>query len=129
MTVSMNIKPEALKILQKNDAKVVLLSLNDGSNKYSKVGGTCSIGANFQFVMMDETDPEYDIKIENNAGLNLWTSKPEMTFLSDNLVVDAKNSVLTLSDDSGIIDGAMTVQKYTGPVEVTKSDIKSAKTC
>lgn len=131
MTIKMTIKPEAQEIMKKqidNDKQIVLLALNDGSNKYSKQGGTCTIGASFQFVITDQKDPEYNIKIENNAGLNLYTAKPEMTFLEDNLVVNARNATMSLSDDSGIIDGSVTAHKYE-PLEVTAKDLKEGKTC
>ncbi|WP_212781327.1 iron-sulfur cluster biosynthesis family protein [Lactobacillus corticis] len=129
-TISMNIKPEAADIIKKriHGDKVVLLALNDGSNKYSKMGGTCTIGANFQFVILDAKDPEYTIKIDNNAGLNLWTAEPEMGFLSDNLVINARNAVMSLSDDSGIIDGAVSIAEY-APEELTAKDLKEGKTC
>ncbi|MGQ5709975.1 iron-sulfur cluster biosynthesis family protein [Lactobacillus sp. PSON] len=128
--VKMNIKPEAAEIIKKHvsPGQVVLLALNDGSNKYSKLGGTCTIGANFQFVILDKKDPDYTIKIENNAGLDLWTAKPEMGFLENNLVVNARNSTLSLSDDSGIIDGAVSVEEYK-PSSVTAKDMQEGKTC
>lgn len=127
----MNIKPEAAEMIKKhvkNDHQVVLLALNDGSTKYSKMGGTCTIGANFQFVVLDEKDPDYTIKIENNAGFDLYTAEPEMGFLEDNLVVNARNATMSLSDDSGIIDGAVTVAEYE-PAEVTAKDMAEGKTC
>lgn len=117
MKISMKIKPEALAIIKKkmdDDHQIVLLSLNDGSNKYSKKGGTCTIGDSFQFVILDKRDPEYDIKIANDAGLDLYTAKPETTFLENGLVVNARNSTLSLSSDSGIIDGGVTVTKFEG---------------
>ena len=131
MTVKMNIKPEAAKIIEKKiDDKhpVMLLALNDGSNKYSKMGGTCTIGANFQFVALREKDPDYNIKIENNAGLDLYTAEPEMGFLENSLVVNTQNAVLSLADDSGIIDGAVSVTQYE-PSTVTKKDMLEGKTC
>ena len=130
MTVSINIKPEALEIIKKKmdpDHQVVLLALNDGSNNYSKQGGTCTIGANFQFVILEKEDPAYNIKIENNAGLNLSTSEAELV-LEDGLVVNARNASMSLSDNSGIIDGAVTVDQFT-PSDVTKSDLLNGKTC
>lgn len=129
-SINMNIKPEAAEVIKKHveDGQVVLLALNDGSNKYSKLGGTCTIGANFQFVVLDEKDPDYTIKIENNAGLDLWTAQPEMEFLENNLVVNARNSTLSLSDDSGIIDGAVSVAEFE-PSEVTAKDMQEGKTC
>ncbi|KRN13794.1 iron-sulfur cluster biosynthesis family protein [Lactobacillus gigeriorum] len=131
MTVTMKIKPEAAEILEKHvksDDQLVLLALNDGSTKYSKMGGTCTIGANFQFVFVKQADPDYTIKIENNLDLNLYTAEPEMGFLEDNLVVNARNSTMSLSDDSGIIDGAVTVSDYE-PEEVTEKDLLEGKTC
>lgn len=129
-SINMNIKPEAAEVIKKHvkDGQVVLLALNDGSNKYSKLGGTCTIGANFQFVVLDEKDPDYTIKIENNAGLDLWTAQPEMGFLENSLVVNARNSTLSLSDDSGIIDGAVGVTEFE-PSEVTAKDMQEGKTC
>lgn len=131
MNVSMNIKKDAIEMIKKQmDSKrqVVLLALNDGSNKYSKLGGTCTIGANFQFVILQKNDPNYNIKINNNADLDLYTAKPEMSFLENNLVVNARNSTLSLSDDSGVIDGGMTITKFK-PSKVSKKDMAESKTC
>ena len=130
MDLKMNIKDDAAEIIKKHvkDGQVVLFDLNDGSNKYSKQGGTCTIGANFEFVVLDEKDPDYDIKIENNAGLDLYTAKAETGFLEDNLVVNARNATLSLSDDSGIIDGAVGVVNFK-PSEITEKDMQEGKTC
>ncbi|MBA1393714.1 iron-sulfur cluster biosynthesis family protein [Lactobacillus sp. XV13L] len=113
-TVKMNIKPAAAAKLQSKvtDGQVVLLALNDGSNKYSSVGGTCTIGANFQFVILAQKDPDFSVKVENNAGLDLYTSPAEMQFLENSLVVDEKNTALNLADDSGVIDGAVTINEH-----------------
>ncbi|WP_373367681.1 iron-sulfur cluster biosynthesis family protein, partial [Lactobacillus delbrueckii] len=48
----MTFSPEAGEFLQKKlgNKPVLILALNDGSNKYSLQGGSCTIGANFQFV-------------------------------------------------------------------------------
>jgi hypothetical protein len=45
-------------------------------------------------------------------GLKMFTSKDELAFLTDGLNVNYKNGFLVLSDNSGIIDGAMTVNQY-----------------
>lgn len=129
-TISINIKPEAKEIIAKKnpDNKPMLLALNDGSNQYSRLGGTCTIGANFQFVILDEKDPAFDIKVENNAGFDLWTSAAETSFFEGGLVVNARNYTLSLSDDSGILDGAVSVDTYT-PQELTKQEMQAGKTC
>ena len=128
--ISMNIKPEAAEKIKSHvkDGQIVLLALNDGSNKYSKQGGTCTIGANFQFVILDKKDPEYNIKIDNNAGLDLYTSNSEMSFLDNGLVINAKDSTLSLSDDSGVVDGGVTISNFK-PSKITKKDMIEGKTC
>lgn len=91
---------------------IVLLALNDGSNQFSNMGGTCTIGASFQFVIVDKMYDKFDVPVENNMGLKMYTSKDELAFLTDGLNVNYKNGFLVLSDNSGIIDGAMTVNQY-----------------
>lgn len=128
---SINIKPEAadfIKSKMDKDHQIVILALDDGSNKYSKKGGTCTIGDSFQFVILPKADPKYDIKLENNAGLDLYTAEPETTFFEPRLVVNARNSTLSLSSDSGIIDGGVTVSQYV-PEAVTADDLKNGGQC
>lgn len=110
------------------DHQIVILALDDGSTKYSKKGGTCTIGDSFQFVILAEKDPKYNISIENNAGLDLYTAQPETTFFEPGLVVNARNSTLSLSSDSGIIDGGMTVTQYE-PEAITADDLKNGGQC
>ncbi|WEV70963.1 iron-sulfur cluster biosynthesis family protein [Lactobacillus sp. ESL0785] len=128
--VKMNIKPEAANKIKSHikHGQVVLLALNDGSNQYSKIGGTCTIGANFQFVILDQVDPKFTITIKNNADIDLFTSPAEMQYLDENLVVAEKNAIMSLADDSGVIDGAVTINVYE-PAKVTKKDMQEGKTC
>lgn len=130
-TISINIKPEAKELIEKKmdkDHQIVILALDDGSNKYSKKGGTCTIGDSFQFVILEKLDPKYNIKIENNAGLDLYTAEPETTYFEPGLVLNARASTLSLSSDSGIIDGGVTVSQYE-PEEVTADDLKNGGQC
>lgn len=131
MTISIKIKPEALAIIKKkmdSTHQIVILALNDGSNKYSKKGGTCTIGDSFQFVVLAKDDPEYNIKLENDAGLDLYTAQPETTYFEPGLVVNARNSTLSLSSDSGIIDGGVTVTQFK-PGAVSKEDLLNGGQC
>lgn len=130
-TISINIKPEAKELIEKKmdkDHQIVILALDDGSTKYSKKGGTCTIGDSFQFVTLEKPDPKYNIKIENNAGLDLYTAQPETTYFEPGLVLNARASTLSLSSDSGIIDGGVTVSQYE-PEEVTADDLKNGSQC
>lgn len=129
--ISINIKPEAKELIEKKmdkDHQIVILALDDGSTKYSKKGGTCTIGDSFQFVTLEKPDPKYNIKIENNAGLDLYTAQPETTYFEPGLVLNARASTLSLSSDSGIIDGGVTVHQYE-PEEVTADDLKNGGQC
>ena len=73
--ISLNIKTAAADLLQNKifDKSVIILALNDGSNKYSTVGGTCTIGANFQLVILSKYDSQYDIEIDNNMNIPMYT--------------------------------------------------------
>lgn len=131
MTISIKIKPEALDVIKNKmdqDHQIVILALNDGSNKYSKKGGTCTIGDSFQFVTLAKKDPEYNIRLENDVGLDLYTAKPETTFFEPGLVVNARNSTLSLSSDSGIIDGGVTVSQFK-PEAISKEDLLNGGQC
>lgn len=106
---------EAAQTLLESKVKtgdIVLLALNDGSNQFSNMGGTCSIGASFQFIIVDKMYDKFDVPVENNMGLKMFTSEDELAFLTDGVNVNYRNGFLSLSDNSGIIDGAMKVSQY-----------------
>ena len=96
--IELKIKDGAREVLEKKikPGQVVLLALNDGSNGYSKLGGTCTIGANFQLVLLDHKDPAFPIKVKNNMDLDMYASDKELAFLDDGLVLNARNAVLSL---------------------------------
>ncbi|RVU71077.1 MULTISPECIES: iron-sulfur cluster biosynthesis family protein [Lactobacillus] len=128
---SIKIKPEAKAVIEKQmdaDHQIVILALDDGSTKYSKKGGTCTIGDSFKFVTLAKADPDYNIKIANDAGLDLYTAQPETTYFEPGLVLNARASTLSLSSDSGIIDGGVTVSQYE-PEKVTAEDLKNGGQC
>lgn len=112
--VEIKIKDDAKAIMNKKirPNQVVLLALNDGSNGYSKLGGTCTIGANFQFIALDHKDPEFTILVKNNAGFEMYTSDKELAFLDAGLVLNARNATLALSDNEGIVDGAVSIEEF-----------------
>lgn len=124
--VQLKIKKPAQKLIKSKikPNSIVLLALNDGSNAYSKLGGTCTIGANFQLVVLTEKDPHYDVKIKNNMGLDLYTSDDELQFLENGLVLNARDAVMSLSSDEGIIDGAVTINTDSSQ-KLTKSEMKN----
>ena len=114
--VNLKIKPDAEKIImgKVKPGQIIILALNDGSNGYSKLGGTCTIGANFQLVVLEKKDPEFSIPVKNNLNLEMYTSPDELSFLDAGLILNARNSVLSLSDNEGIVDGAVTIEEFSG---------------
>lgn len=94
---------------------LVLLALDDGSNKFSNMGGSCTIGSKFQLVVVDQADPDFQVPVANNLNFKLFTGEPELTYLGAGLNLDYKNGFMTLSDNSGILDGAVTVSRYQAP--------------
>lgn len=110
--MKINIKDTAVTYLKKHVdfTKPVILALDDGSNKYSNLGGTCAIGDKFQLVMSDRLDPDFDQPLANDAGLQLYTSKAEEYFFTTGLNLKHQSGTLQLGDDSGLLDSAVTIQ-------------------
>ncbi|GAF40031.1 hypothetical protein FC83_GL003036 [Agrilactobacillus composti DSM 18527 = JCM 14202] len=98
--------------------KPLLLIADDGGGDYSLLGGACSLGAKFSIVELEQPDPKYAIELENNVGLQLYTSKYDLTFMGKGLKLDFKNYRISLKDDSGLLDGGVQIAKG--------SDIKAA---
>ncbi|UIF30371.1 iron-sulfur cluster biosynthesis family protein [Levilactobacillus brevis] len=123
--MEITIKDAAKAYLTENiqPGSVLLLTTDDGSNRYSTVGGTCAIGDKFQFVALTADDPDYDISLENNAGLNIKTNADTELYLSNGLVLDRVFNQLSLRDDSGILDSAVGLITYTAE-EKSELDLK-----
>ncbi|NLR08471.1 iron-sulfur cluster biosynthesis family protein [Lactobacillus sp. ZJLC28-8] len=123
--MKITIKDAAKAYLTENiqPGSVLLLTTDDGSNRYSTVGGTCAIGDKFQFVALTADDPDYAISLENNAGLTIKTNADTELYLSNGLVLDRVFNQLSLRDDSGILDSAVGLITYTAE-EKSELDLK-----
>jgi hypothetical protein len=111
--MQISIKPAAVTYLKDhvNQDQRLFLALDDGSSKYSKLGGSCAIGNKYQLVVADEDDQDYALPLDNEAGFKLTTGDPETDYFGSGLTLDFKNASLALRDDSGILDGAVTLNK------------------
>ena len=110
--MKIDIKSEAKTYLDNKNVPtdaVILLTTDDGSNKYSSLGGSCAIGDKFQLVILNEADPNYTIKVENDAGYNLLTSENDADLTTNGLNISVWHNALALKDNSGILDGALSV--------------------
>ncbi|MFD1441597.1 iron-sulfur cluster biosynthesis family protein [Lacticaseibacillus hegangensis] len=112
----------------------LLLALDDGSSKYSKLGGTCAIGNKFQLVIADTPDPDYTEPLASNTKLNLTTGPLELSYLGHGLALDYHSGMLNLHDDSGVLDGAVTIdfaQPLPADEQARREEMKAlgAKVC
>lgn len=123
--MEITIKDAAKAYLAENvqPGSTLLLTTDDGSNRYSTVGGTCAIGDKFQLVALADDDPDYPITVKNNAGWALKTNADTELYLSNGLILDRVFNQLSLRDDSGILDSAVGVITYTAE-EKSKLDLK-----
>jgi len=87
----------------------VILTTDDGSNQYSSLGGSCAIGDKFQLVILKNADPKYTVELENDADYKMTTSPSDADLLRDGLNIDFTHNTLALKDNSGILDGALSV--------------------
>ena len=99
---------ERLKAKGVADKELVLIT-DDGGGKYSLDGGACSLGANFTIIVLDQPDPDYQLKMDNNAGLHIWTSKYDMMFFESGLTLDYKNHSVEIRDDAHVLDNAVQI--------------------
>lgn len=109
--MKLNIKEEAQTYLAGKipAGSRMILTTDDGSNKYSSLGGSCAIGDKFQLVVLKDADPNYTVPLENNAGYDMSTSPNDADLLSAGLNISLWHNALALKDNSGILDGALSV--------------------
>ncbi|MFH5810579.1 iron-sulfur cluster biosynthesis family protein [Companilactobacillus sp. FL22-1] len=110
--MKIDIKPEAQTYLANKNVPtdaIMILTTDDGSNKYSSLGGSCAIGDKFQLVILKDEDPNYTIDLENNAGLDLHTSENDADLMTNGLNISVWHNALALKDNSGILDGGLSV--------------------
>lgn len=102
----------------------VILTTDDGSNKYSSLGGSCAIGNKFQLVILKAADPTYTVPLENNVGYDMATAPGDTDFLGNGLNIDRWHSGLALKDDSGILDGALSVVDWRNVSPETEAELR-----
>lgn len=129
-TIQVTIRDEAKELIKKHmkPGQVVTLASDGGSDRYSILGSTCTIGADFQLIVTDQKDPKYPVVMENNAGLKIYASSNELGFLINGLLLNTRDAVISLYDNSGVVDGTVAVRERT-PHELTAKETKNGKTC
>ncbi|MCT0161854.1 iron-sulfur cluster biosynthesis family protein [Lactiplantibacillus pentosus] len=92
------------------DRQLVLVT-DDGGGKYSLHGGACSIGTKFTLIVLDQPDPEYDVAVDNNQQLALWTSAYDLIFFNDGIQMDYDQGRISIKDNAHMLDNAVQIAK------------------
>lgn len=91
--------------------KQLVLVTDDGGGKYSLHGGACSIGTKFTLIVLDQPDPEYDVAVDNNQQLALWTSAYDLIFFNDGIQMDYDQGRISIKDNAHMLDNAVKIAK------------------
>ncbi|KRK24183.1 hypothetical protein FD24_GL000554 [Lactiplantibacillus pentosus DSM 20314] len=91
--------------------KQLVLVTDDGGGKYSLHGGACSIGTKFTLIVLDQPDPEYDVAVDNNQQLALWTSAYDLIFFNDGIQMDYDQGRISIKDNAHMLDNAVQIAK------------------
>ncbi|MBQ0835776.1 iron-sulfur cluster biosynthesis family protein [Lactiplantibacillus pentosus] len=91
--------------------KQLVLVTDDGGGKYSLHGGACSIGTKFTLIVLDQPDPEYDVAVDNNQQLALWTSTYDLIFFNDGIQMDYDQGRISIKDNAHMLDNAVQIAK------------------
>lgn len=113
------------------DQKTLLLITDDGGGRYSLQGGACSIGTKFTLIVLDQPDSDYQVKLENVAGLDLYTSDYDMIFFASGLAMDFQNGAISIKDDAhAYLDGSVRIANGADVLAAFKKGIMvSGATC
>jgi len=87
--------------------KYIFLVADDGSNKFSNEGGSCSIGDKFKLVFTNDLDDKYNIPIDNDHNYLIYTAQYETNYFGDGLVLDLIKNRLVLKDNGGVLDSSV----------------------
>jgi uncharacterized protein YqkB len=123
-----NVSPAFVQLMRDKhlDQKTLLLIADDGGGRYSLQGGACTIGSNFTLIELDAPDPDYDVVLENDAGLHLYSSEYDMYFLEDGLTIDYRDYQIRLKDNAHWFDDGVRIAKGTDVLEAFKKGIMIA---
>ena len=110
--------------------KTILLIADDGGGRYSLQGGACSIGTKFSLIILDQPYPDYDVVLENTAGLHLYTSDYDMLFFNPGLKMDFEGGAISISDNAHALDSSVRIANGADVLAAFKQGVMvDGKTC
>lgn len=88
-----------------------ILALNDGTNQFSTVGGSCAVGDKFQILASDGPRDEYKLPLANDH-FQVYTSPGEQSFINEDVTLDYNErlSTFSLKTSGGILDNNLLIR-------------------
>ncbi|GCF92980.1 hypothetical protein NRIC_08710 [Enterococcus florum] len=101
----------ATALKTKLNSSSFILALNDGSNQFSTVGGSCAIGDKFQIFATDGPKDNYTEKLAGKP-FEIYISDGEKLFLGEEVLIDFNQRLnsFVLKNESGILDNNILVK-------------------
>ncbi len=82
-----------------------ILALNDGSNQFSTVGGSCAVGDKFQIIPTEGPTGQFQEVLDSDR-FKVYISDEEKVFLGNEVIIDFNERLNTFSlkNESGTLD-------------------------
>ncbi|MDT2755942.1 iron-sulfur cluster biosynthesis family protein [Enterococcus asini] len=88
-----------------------ILALNDGTNQFSTVGGSCAVGDKFQILASQGPKDNYNIPLET-PHFHVYISAGEKDFINEDITLDYNDrlSTFSLKTNAGILDNNLLIR-------------------
>lgn len=110
--MKITITPDAVAALKKRfETRSFILALNDGTNRFSDVGGSCAVADKFQIIPVEMTDTPFTEVLEN-PEFTVYTSKEELPYLGEDVTldIDQRLNAFQLKNRSGRLDANVPIK-------------------
>lgn len=103
--------PAANALEKRLQSTTFILALNDGTNQFSTVGGSCAVGDKFQILASDGPSDQYQLPVECDY-FQVFTSSGEESFINEDITLDYNErlSTFSLKTSSGILDNNLLIR-------------------
>ncbi|GCF95898.1 hypothetical protein NRIC_37890 [Enterococcus florum] len=107
----LNIEEKVKKRFEQYKDAVIVLDMDDGVGRYSKIG-LCSLNTHFRFLILKDGQDQSDYQslIESNMG-KIPVKEYSRMYLDDkmDLIYDDQRALTKLKGTSGMIDGNVSI--------------------
>lgn len=110
--MNLTISDSATAALKKRlNSDTFILALNDGTNQFSTVGGSCAVGDKFQILASQGAKDNYTIPLETDH-FQVYISAGEEAFINEDIALDYNErlSTFSLKTNGGILDNNLLIR-------------------